>query len=43
MWYWIYLFCIIAGIYRGLFCKPNRVVKKDSGDFFDMMFLKIDN
>jgi hypothetical protein len=40
--YWVFAFCICAGIYRGL-TRDNKISVKDSNnelDFFEWLYIK---
>jgi hypothetical protein len=38
--YWVFIFCALVGIYRGLTDKSGKVYRKDNKDFFDLLYLK---
>ncbi len=36
----VFIFCALVGIYRGLTDKTGKVYKKDDKDFFELLYLK---
>ena len=38
--YWVFIFCALVGIYRGITDKSGKTCRQDNKDFFELLYLK---